>query len=151
MRALLAVCAALLLTASGSASVTKPATLARSVVIELTTGSPERGWETLHPAEQRIVTRAHFGYCVRRGRGQRLYPTRVQVLKVTPTRISRPEIPQHSGWTVRILVKQLTGGHWERTPWPLQVVRTRHGLRWLLDKSTFDGYRRFQQSPDLCP
>ena len=151
MRALLVVGAALLVTASGSASVTKPATLARSVVVESTTGSPERAWETMHPAEQRVATRAHFGYCVRRNRGQRLYPTRVKVLKVTPVRISRHEIPQHSGWTVRILVTQQIGGHSERTPWPLQVVRTRHGLRWLLDKSTYDGYRRYQQSQDLCP
>ena len=151
MRALLVVGAALLVTASGSAAVTKPAMLARSAVVEWTTGSPERAWQTMHPAEQRVATRAHFGYCVRAARGQRLYPTRVQVLKVTPVRISRAEIPQHSGWSVRLLVTQRIGGRSERTPWPLQVVRTRHGLRWLLDKASYDGYRRFQQSPDLCP
>jgi len=151
MRALLVVAAALLVTASGAASVTKPATLARSVVVEWTTGSPERAWQTMHPAEQRIVTRAHFAYCVRVGRGQRLYPTRVKVLKVTPVKISRAEIPQRSGWSVRLLEMQRTGGSWERNPWRMQVVRTPHGLRWLLDKPSFEGYRRFGQSQDLCP
>src|SRR5262245_25556665 len=114
MRALLVVCAALVVTASGSASATKPATLARSVVVEWTTGSSEGAWEAPHPAGQPGGTRGHFGYCVRVGRGQRLYPTRVTVQKVTPIKISRREIPQHSGWSVRLLVKQRTGTNWER-------------------------------------
>jgi hypothetical protein len=75
----------------------------------------------------------------------------VKVLKVTPVKISRREIPQHSGWSVQLLVSQRFGSQWKGDPWPMQVVRTRHGLRWLLDKSSYDGYRRFRQSPDICP
>jgi len=151
MRAVFVAAAALIVTASGSASLSSPGALARSVALEWMTGSPAHVWQTLHPAQQRVVTRAKFAYCVRVGRGQRLYPHRVKVLNVTPVKISRAEIPQHSGWSVRLLDMQRIGDHWERNPWSLQVVRTPHGLRWLLDKPSIDGYRRFRQSPHTCP
>jgi hypothetical protein len=88
---------------------------------------------------------------VRAGRGERLYPTRVTVDEVTPVEISRAEIPQRSGWSVHLVIRQHYGQKWTREPWSLEVVRTPHGLRWLLDKSSIRDYRRFRTSPRICP
>src|SRR5438034_823628 len=117
------------LTGIASASTDTPPSLARYVIVQWTTGSPERAWASLHPAQQRIVSRRHFAYCVRAGRGERLYPTRVTVAGSSKVRINRAEIPQRSGWSVRLVVTRTAAGRKTRDNWTLEVVQVRQRYR----------------------
>ena len=134
-----------------SAGTSRPADLARAVIVEWTAGSPEVAWKTLHPAHQRVVSQRKFAYCVRGGRGEKIYPTRVAIASSRKVEIDRPEIAQHMGWTVRLVVRRHAGRQWLISDWRLQVVRTHRGLRWLLDPSSFEQYRRFRHEPKTCP
>jgi hypothetical protein len=121
------------------------------VIVEWTTGSPEVAWTTLHPAHQRVVSQKQFAYCVRVGRGERLYPTRVTIGGWRKVRINRREIPQRSGWSGRLVIKRTDRGVTSRDDWRLQVVQVEQRFRWLLDKASFKQYRELRRQPKSCP
>jgi hypothetical protein len=144
---------AVFLLAAGSAfgSRQTPSMLAKHVIEEWTTGSPERAWDSLHPAHQRVVSRKKFSYCVRGGRGEQKRRVTVAVSGEQRIAVARTEIAQHHGWRVRMLVTYQTGNFKSRDQWSLDVVPVRHHWRWLLDRSFVDQYRRFRHQPKVCP
>jgi hypothetical protein len=151
LRLSVAVAATGVLVSAASASGSTPGGLARSVIFEWTRGSPGAAWVSMHPAHQRVVSQKQFAYCVRVGRGERLYPTRVTIGGWRSVQINRREIPQRSGWSVRLVIRRKYRGLTSREDWRLQVVRVDGRFRWLLDKSFFKQYRELRRQPKACP
>lgn len=146
MRALAVLIAAGALTGVANAVSSTPATFARAVILQWTNGSPETAWASLHPAHQKVVSRGQFAHCVRANQGERVGRIRVRIGGWRKVTIARSEIPQRTGWSVRLVVTQQNGGVKDRETRRLEVVRVADGFRWLLDKRSFDLYRRAPSS-----
>ncbi|TMK77100.1 MAG: hypothetical protein E6G45_10975 [Actinobacteria bacterium] len=138
------------LAGAAGASPANPPTFVRGVMTQLTAGSPEAAWKFLHPAHQKVAPRGQFARCVRVMRGGSTARTKVTVASWREVRINRREIPQQSGWSVRVVVTRHEGGVTLRENRGLEVVQVGSRLRWLLTRSTYDAYRHAPNST-FCP
>jgi hypothetical protein len=134
----------------GGASSSAPSRYARDIVTQLTIGSPEAAWRSLHPAHQKVTPRGQFARCVRLMRGASVFHIRVTVGGWRKVSIGRAEIPQRSGWSVRLVITRRGSGVKFKEDRKLQVVQVGRRLRWLLDKSTYSQYRKGVSST-TCP
>lgn len=134
----------------GGASSSAPSRYARDIVTQLTIGSPEAAWRSLHPAHQKVAPRGQFARCVRLMRGASVFHIRVTVGGWRKVSIGRAEIPQRSGWSVRLVITRRGSGVKFKEDRKLQVVQVGRRLRWLLDVSTYSQYRKGVSST-TCP
>ena len=134
----------------GGASSSAPSRYARDIVTQLTIGSPEAAWRSLHPAHQKVAPRGQFARCVYLMRGASVFHIRVTVGGWRKVSIGRAEILQRSGWSVRLVITRRGSGVKFKEDRKLQVVQVGRRLRWLLDKSTYSQYRKGVSST-TCP
>lgn len=130
---------------SSSLSARKPQPPGRFAVRSTTArlgGQPGLAWDTLHPAHQRLISRAHFIRCERQVHGSAWRLRRVDFASERALRIHRRGVSQTRGTQVWMEVRATSGGPPFADPVYVDVVRVGSKLRWLLDRSTEMQLRR---------
>jgi hypothetical protein len=128
------------------------AKFAQNVITRQLNGDPGFAWARLDPAEQRLVTRAHYSRCVLAGIGDQPPRFTVRVVGESPVRLHRRGISERQADRVHLWVTAMYKTKTESVgPWAVDVVRPRGSYRWLLDRFTEVEYRHFRADPSVCP
>ena len=146
--ALVALGLTIVVSPSASASAQDPGKFVATATAQRLGGRPGIAWDKLHPAHQRLITRAHFIRCERYGHGTEWHLHRVEYVRSRSVRIQYRDVAQKQATRVWLRIRFSNGpGTRFVSVWPVDAVRVGNRLRWLLDRSTADQLR---QHPSLC-
>jgi len=132
---LLVVCLPLMLAACGGDSDDTASDAAEHLYEEFLAGNYGAAWDSLHPAQQRIVARDTFINCQA---GISIPWTRVQILREHDEIWDAPEVGQV---TTRAVEAQLMGDQ-DITQGTLHLVQVDGEWRWFLDESSVRAFKQ---------
>ena len=129
------------------ASTENPQRFAVTATAERLGGRPGLAWDQLHPAHQRLISRAGFARCEHTVHGTAWHLLGVRQIRARPATIHYRGVSQRRATRVWLRIRASNGGAPFVSRWPVDVVRLGDRLRWLLDESTANQLR---QDPSHC-